>query len=111
MHRVALRLQIRPGLSDAYDRLHQAVWPELLHDLREAGVIEYSIFRNGLELFLFLRVQDLERFEASMQQSEANRRWQEMMLPFWDVSLGSNAPVRMPEVFYMPPIDDASSSR
>jgi L-rhamnose mutarotase len=104
VQRVAFQLRIRPGMTDAYDEAHRHVWPELLKELRESGVREYSIFRRGQQLFLTMRVPDFQQFLAQMAVSDVNRRWQETMSPLFEPvpDLSENEPLAMmTEVFYM----------
>ena len=79
MQRVAFRLWVKPERLEAYKRLHQEVWPELLEDMRAASIRNYSIFADGPELFGYLECDDWEAASASLAQSDANRRWQELM--------------------------------
>jgi L-rhamnose mutarotase len=103
--RVAFQLQLRPGMGEAYDQSHQAVWPEMLELLKRSGVSEYSIFRRDETLIL---VMEVDNFEATWTQIEAdpiNTRWQEAMAPLF-----APLPNRLPgerfpmlkEVFYLP---------
>lgn len=105
MPRYAFQLRIRPGCEAEYDRRHIAVWPELLKDLADAGVQEYSIFRRGQQLFLYMHVDSFDAFLQRMSASDANTRWQAMMAdifePVPDLAPGEQFAM-MPEVFYMP---------
>lgn len=105
MPRYAYQLRIREGCEAEYDRRHIAVWPDLLRDLADAGVREYSIFRRGQQLFLYLHCDSLEAFLQRMTTSDANARWQAMMAdvfePVPDLAAGEQFAM-MPEVFYMP---------
>ncbi len=87
-----------------YDRLHVAVWPDLLSDLAAAGVTEYSIFRRGQQLFLYLHVDNFDLYQQRMSSSDANARWQKMMAPIFepvpDLRDGEELAM-MEEVFYM----------
>ena len=104
MQRIAFQLRIRAGHEADYDESHRRVWPELLAELSANGVREYSIFRRGQELFLYMRVPDFNLFLDRMASSEVNRRWQEFMAPLFE-SVPSLAPgervASMQEVFYM----------
>jgi len=51
MARVAFRLWVQEGQLDEYVRLHAEVWPDLLADMTDAGIHNYSIWADGLELF------------------------------------------------------------
>lgn len=43
MEKVAFRMTLLPGMEAEYRRRHDAIWPELVALLREAGVQDYSI--------------------------------------------------------------------
>src|SRR5690606_3117924 len=42
--RVCFQLQVRPELIDEYVRRHEAVWPEMLQAIADAGRRNYSLF-------------------------------------------------------------------
>jgi L-rhamnose mutarotase len=104
MQRVAFRLWVQPDRLDEYKRLHQEVWPELLADMRAAGIRNYSIFADGPELFGYLECDDWESTSAALAQSDANRRWQEFMQSYLATPVDPDAPEplrMMDEVFRM----------
>ena len=81
------------------------MWPELLAELEAFGVEDYSIFRRGQELFLYLRVRDFDELLQKLAASAVNRRWQERMAPLFEpvASLRSGESfATMEEVFFMP---------
>ncbi len=80
-------LEVRPGHEDEYKRRHDAIWPEMLAALRDAGIRNYSIFRHGLRLFGYFETDDLAASIAALRQSEANRRWSEWMAPIMKIDL------------------------
>ncbi len=84
MQRIAFQLRIRPGMTDAYDEAHRNVWPELLAELQRFGVREYSIFRRGQQLFLYMHVPDFQQLVAQLAESDVNRRWQQTMAPLFE---------------------------
>lgn len=43
MQKYAFKMQLNPGAQDEYQRRHDAIWPELVVLLRDAGVQDYSI--------------------------------------------------------------------
>jgi L-rhamnose mutarotase len=51
MARYARVLRLRAGAEDEYDRLHAAVWPEVLDAIRRMGIGTYSMFRYHRWLF------------------------------------------------------------
>ncbi len=105
MQRVAFQLRLRAGMEEAYDEAHKSVWPELLAELTAAGAREYSIFRRGQELFLYLLVPNFQVFLDSMDGADVNRRWQKTMAPLFEPVASLRPGERyamMQEVFYMP---------
>src|SRR5437868_1474503 len=49
----AFRMQLHPGMEEEYQRRHDAIWPELVELLRDAGVSDYSIFIDRDSNMLF----------------------------------------------------------
>lgn len=43
MPRYAFRMMLNPGAAEEYRRRHDAIWPDLVALLRDAGVSDYSI--------------------------------------------------------------------
>lgn len=43
MEKYAFKMQLNPGMEAEYIRRHDAIWPELVALLKEAGVQDYSI--------------------------------------------------------------------
>ncbi|WP_225612466.1 L-rhamnose mutarotase [Paracoccus sp. PAR01] len=43
MQKYAFRMILNPGMQDEYRRRHDAIWPELVALLKDAGVQDYSI--------------------------------------------------------------------
>lgn len=41
--RYVFRMRLNPGMEDEYKRRHDAIWPELVALLHDAGVSDYSI--------------------------------------------------------------------
>jgi L-rhamnose mutarotase len=103
MERIGFVMRLRPGAEPEYRRRHAAVWPEMLEALRAAGAHDYSIFLHGDNLFGYLVVDDLERFQATMAASPVNDRWQSEMAalidPLTDPSTGFHQ--RLDEVFHL----------
>lgn len=44
MEKHAFKMRLNPGMAEEYKRRHDAIWPELVELLHEAGVSDYSIF-------------------------------------------------------------------
>jgi L-rhamnose mutarotase len=109
MQRKAFQLRIRKGHAAKYDEVHRHVWPELLQELKAFGVRNYSIFRRGEELFLYMHVENFDELLKKLAASDVNRRWQEKMAPMFEPvpSLRSEEPFAiMEEVFFMSGVDE-----
>jgi L-rhamnose mutarotase len=103
MERVGFVMRVLPGREEEYRRRHEAVWPELLADLRAAGVETYSIFLRDDELFAYLEVADFGVFTRAMGTSDANARWQAEMADLIDplIDRATGFHTRIPEVFHL----------
>ena len=53
MQRHAFKMQLNPGMEAEYIRRHDAIWPELVTLLREAGISNYSIHLDRRTMTLF----------------------------------------------------------
>jgi L-rhamnose mutarotase len=103
MQRIAFLMRIAPGTEADYERRHQSVWPEMLAELKAAGCHNYSIFRDGLHLFAYLEVDDLDRYRAYLAESEVAARWEAHMsdILIREVDPETNFPPVLPEVFHL----------
>lgn len=105
MQRIAFQLRITKGMETEYDETHRHVWPELLAELESFGVTDYSIFRRGQELSLYLRAPDRVALFEQPDKSEVNLQWQTMMMPVFEPvpSLKHGETIAfMDEVFFLP---------
>jgi L-rhamnose mutarotase len=103
MRRIAFVMRIQPGTEAEYQRRHQQVWPEMLNELRAAGCHDYSIFRDGLQLFAYLEVDDLERYQAYLAQSAVAARWETYMsdILIREVDPATSFPSLLHEAFHL----------
>ena len=104
MPRFAFKLRIREEAIEEYEREHTHVWPEMLRKLKEAGISDYSIFRRGQDLFLYLTVDDFERAWDELDRDPVNQRWQQHMSRLFEPVPGLNPGERfamMKEVFHL----------
>lgn len=82
MQRLCFIFELNPGAETAYDDAHADVWPEMRDLLDEAGVCDYSIFRDGSMLYAFLKVtHDWETSSRIIGSSETQARWERYMAP------------------------------
>jgi L-rhamnose mutarotase len=97
--RSAFVLRVRPDKIDEYVEAHRNVWPEMLDALRRAGIRNYTIFRNGNEMFGYFESDDLEAAGAFMAAQEINARWQDAMAELLDGRVPDAGPPPLEEVF------------
>ena len=97
--RNAFVLRVRPDKIDKYVAAHRGVWPELLEALRSAGIRNYTIFRNGNEMFGYFEADDLEAAGAYMAEQEVNARWQDAMAELLESRVPESGPPALEEVF------------
>ncbi len=77
---IAFRMRLKPGVAEEYRRRHDAIWPELLSVLRDAGIYDYSIFldRQSNNLFAVLKLAPDHRRD-SLPAHPVMRRWWDYM--------------------------------
>ena len=44
MHKIAFKMQLKPGCLEEFRRRHDEIWPDLVKALKGAGISDYSIF-------------------------------------------------------------------
>lgn len=86
---------------DDYRRAHEAVWPELLVALRDAGWHNYSLFlRADGTLIGYVEADDLARAQEAVARTEVNARWQAAMAELFQTDgAPDEAWELIPEVF------------
>lgn len=77
--RSAFVLEVRAERIEEYIEAHRAVWPEMLDALRGAGIRNYTIFRNGNQVFGYFESDDLEAAARFMAEQDVSARWQDAM--------------------------------
>jgi L-rhamnose mutarotase len=104
MQRIAFIINLKPGADPVeYKRRHDEIWPEMLAALRNAGMHNYSIFRDGSKLFAYLEVDDLAQMRQIQANDPVNARWQAYMRDLISVDLDpeTGAARLLPEMFHM----------
>jgi L-rhamnose mutarotase len=77
MQRLCFSFQIHPDKAGEYRRRHDEIWPELVADLKAAGLCNYSLFRLGEDRIVGYVEGDPDPRAclARMAGSEASARW------------------------------------
>lgn len=75
--RVVQVIELDPHGIEEYERLHAAVWPEVLAQIARSGIRNYSIHRYGTLLFANYEYvgDDFEADMAAMAADPATQRW------------------------------------
>ncbi len=104
MEKYAFTMRLNPGMEAEYRRRHDAIWPELVVLLHEAGVSDYSIHldRETNVLFGVLWRRANHGMDA-LPDHPVMRRWWAHMADIMAVK-ADNEPVSVPLVpmFHMP---------
>lgn len=78
MQRYCFTFSIRPGQEAEYERRHQEVWPELVAALRDNGVSNYTLFRQGSRVIAYAECEpDGATAFGAVGRTEVNTRWAE----------------------------------
>ena len=106
MQRVAFVMHVKEGQEEEYIRRHRDVWPQVLADLKHAGVHQMNIFMAGRQLFLYMEVDDYAKASRVLETSPKSVQWEEYMAPIMETATGEDYdaanpyPEGLPEVFY-----------
>lgn len=104
MEKYAFKMRLNRGCRDEYIKRHDAIWPELVALLKEAGVSDYSIHLDAETdiLFAVLWRKDGHGMEALPEHS-VMQKWWAYMADIMETH-SSNEPVATPleTVFHMP---------
>jgi len=103
MQRIGFKMKLFPGQAAEYRRRHDAIWPELVSLLHEAGISDYSIFLDPETdiLFATLRRADNHRMD-DLPEHPVMRRWWDFMKDIMAAN-PDGSPVTAPliEMFHM----------
>ena len=103
MIREAGIMKIYEGMAEEYERRHNALWPEMIEDIRSHGGKNYSIFLNRAtnELFSYLEIEDPEVWNARAG-AEITKKWWDYMADIMETN-PDHSPVFIPltEVFHL----------
>ena len=101
--RYAFRMRVNADAHAEYERRHDAIWPELVALLREAGVSDYSIWLDAETSTLFgILTRRADHGMDALPDHPVMRRWWAMMADVMETH-PTNEPVAVPlrRVFHM----------
>jgi L-rhamnose mutarotase len=79
---LALDLKNDPQLIRKYEEHHRAVWPEILENIRDSGILEMEIYRVANRLFMIMEVDEQFSFDAKSATDQRNSKveeWEQLM--------------------------------
>jgi L-rhamnose mutarotase len=107
MRRFGQIIKVKSECIADYERMHAAVWPEVLATIQACNIRNYSIFRHGTLLFAYLEYIGAD-YEADMQKMAEDPKTQE----WWSYTDKMQEPldepkngewwIAMKEVFHTP---------
>ena len=76
MKRLAFKMYLHKGAEEEYKKRHDAIWPELISLLKEAGIEDYSIFldEETSTLFGVLKISRPDNMDA-LPAKEIMKKW------------------------------------
>ena len=104
MEKYAWKATVKPGCLEEYIRRHDNIWPELQEVLVSAGIVNYSIWNVGNELFGYYECEKGAAYAAKVQaESEVVDRWNEYMkdVMLMEMDPETGAQPLMKQVFLM----------
>jgi len=80
MEKVAFVMTLKPGYEQEYKKRHDEIWPELVEELKNASVSDYSIFyeESSNKLFAVLKRDDHHTMDALPSNPVVKKWWQHM---------------------------------
>lgn len=80
MERFFWRASIKDGCVAEYKKRHDEIWQEMKDVLKKAGVCNYTIFIDGLEIFGYYECEKGASYATQVQnESEVVKKWNEYM--------------------------------
>ena len=79
---LALDLKDDPKLIAEYEKIHEAIWPEIRQTIIDAGIERMDIYRVMNRLFMIMDVNDSFSAEAKEAADAANpivQKWEALM--------------------------------
>ncbi|MBI4578131.1 MAG: L-rhamnose mutarotase [Planctomycetes bacterium] len=85
-----------------YERLHREIGEDVLAAHRRSGIRNYSIFRDGVQLFACFEADDPEASIERLAREPIMKEWWAKTNPLMEVdSTGMPRIRRLPEVFHL----------
>lgn len=96
MEKYAFRMRLNPGMAEEYRARHDAIWPELVTLLKDAGISDYSIHLDAETGLLFGVLWRTENHTmADLPSHPVMRKWWAYMADIMETR-ADNEPVAVP---------------
>ena len=97
-------MYLKPGCEEEYRRRHDTIWPELVEQIKKAGVSNYSIYwdKETNVLFGYQECEGDASSQDNTQVDEVTQRWWDMNADLMAVN-PDNSPVTIEliEMFHL----------
>jgi L-rhamnose mutarotase len=102
--RHVFRMRLNPGMEDEYRRRHDAIWPELVDLLHDAGISDYSIHLDReTNLLIGVLIRAPGHRMDDLPDHPVMRRWWAHMADIMETSPDTSpVAVALGRVFHMP---------
>lgn len=102
MEKVTWKATLLPGMREEYIRRHDEIWPEMKQVLAEAGIVNYTIWRCGNDLFGYYECERGKAHADKVQgESPVVDKWndymKDVMVMDFDPETGSH--IQLEQVF------------
>ena len=96
MEKIAFVMTLLPGHAAEYKKRHDEIWPELVAELKAAGVSDYSIFLEPDSNKLFAVLKRTENHDMdSLPLNPVVKKWWAFMADIMETN-DDNSPVSTP---------------
>lgn len=96
MEKYAFRMRLNPGMAEEYRARHDAIWPELVTLLKDAGISDYSIHLDEETSLLFGVLWRTENHTmADLPSHPVMQKWWAYMADIMETRV-DNEPVAVP---------------
>jgi L-rhamnose mutarotase len=103
MRRHAFTMKLKPGYEAEYKKRHDEIWPDLVRELEDAGISDYTIWLDPASLTLFA-CQKIKDHDSSdrLPQTAIVKKWWKYMGDIMETN-PDNSPlsVELAEVFHL----------
>jgi L-rhamnose mutarotase len=86
MATVALHTVLKAGREHEYDTVHRSIPPDVVDALRENGVSDWRIWRDGRHVFHLVEVEDYQAMRSALRDHPANIAWQQQVGPLFEIA-------------------------